>query len=405
MDDLEIGLPFPHSLRQPNKKMKKRKQLDALLKFRPSSTSKIPKSYNRLTTDVLLTSEDELFLPNQTPIQKKSYSSPCRRWCNYTRHILSFCFVCIFMIVCVGLAYANIELKNEVQNLSARVSEIEKRFSTSEMTRVLSTIEQIQIRLNLIERWNVSFLYDRFQRLQKDFHSTKKDKDRLHIGSTEMSMNDEDISFRLDHIEQKSKDFADVANELEKLSRDADEKATDVISRQNKPLDRTQLAHFLEEEERRSNSQQDSTKISQNLLVLNESLSAYVNRWENQLNGIRADLTQMSNKTFQIQEFTHRFEFLNNLIENSSNATSSIITNLQSTLTDLRTQIDNCKCPKEPIHLKPSVVEGEHLQQSIVTKPNGFQSSKSTTIFTENLDQNKTVESKTNDDDDDASTG
>lgn len=88
IDDIEAGIPF-HTPRSTNKKKKKRKQLDALLKFRSTSN-------NRLSKEVLRSSEDELFLPDQKhPPGKSSY----RRWCNYTRHILSFCLVCIFMIV------------------------------------------------------------------------------------------------------------------------------------------------------------------------------------------------------------------------------------------------------------------------------------------------------------------
>jgi hypothetical protein len=85
----------------------------------------------------------------------------------------------------VGLAYANIELKHEVQNLSSRVTDskrilnenfffllenlVEKRFSSFEINRVILSIEQIKTRLNLIERWNTSYLYDRLQKLQSDF--------------------------------------------------------------------------------------------------------------------------------------------------------------------------------------------------------------------------------------------
>jgi hypothetical protein len=87
INDIEEGIPY-NPPRQSNKKMKKRKQLDALLKFRSSKSNR----------DALRSSEDELFLPDQKPTQTK-HSSPYRRWCSYTRHILSFCLVCIFMIV------------------------------------------------------------------------------------------------------------------------------------------------------------------------------------------------------------------------------------------------------------------------------------------------------------------
>ena len=57
MNDLEAGLTF-NPARTLHKKMKKRKQLDALLKFRSAKS-------NRLSNEVLNTSEDELFLPEK----------------------------------------------------------------------------------------------------------------------------------------------------------------------------------------------------------------------------------------------------------------------------------------------------------------------------------------------------
>lgn len=86
INDIEEGIPY-NPPRQSNKKMKKRKQLDALLKFRSAKSNQ-----------TLRSSEDELFLPDQNNTQIK-HSSSYRRWCSYTRHILSFCLVCIFMIV------------------------------------------------------------------------------------------------------------------------------------------------------------------------------------------------------------------------------------------------------------------------------------------------------------------
>jgi hypothetical protein len=62
MNDLEAGISS-NPPRQSNKKMKKRKQLDALLKFR-SSTSKSNRG-------LLRSSEDELFLPDQKHTQTK----------------------------------------------------------------------------------------------------------------------------------------------------------------------------------------------------------------------------------------------------------------------------------------------------------------------------------------------
>jgi hypothetical protein len=63
VNDLEAGIPY-NQPRTSNKKMKKRKQLDALIKFR-SSTSRSTRGSSRLSNEALLTSEDELFLPDQ----------------------------------------------------------------------------------------------------------------------------------------------------------------------------------------------------------------------------------------------------------------------------------------------------------------------------------------------------
>ncbi len=95
-----------------------------------------------------------------------------------------FILITIYFVCSVGLAYANIELKHEVQNLSSRVTDsknferkifffgllienlVEKSFSNFEINRLISSIEQIKIRLNLIERWNISSLYHRLHKLQ-----------------------------------------------------------------------------------------------------------------------------------------------------------------------------------------------------------------------------------------------
>lgn len=47
---------------------------------------------------------------------------------------------------------------------------VEKRFSSIEINRVISAIEKLKSRLNLIERWNTSYLHDRLQKLQGDFY-------------------------------------------------------------------------------------------------------------------------------------------------------------------------------------------------------------------------------------------
>jgi hypothetical protein len=61
-NDLEVGLSsnIPQNL---NKKMRKRKQLDALVKFRSTKNN---------SNDVLQSSEDELFLPYQKTSITKS---------------------------------------------------------------------------------------------------------------------------------------------------------------------------------------------------------------------------------------------------------------------------------------------------------------------------------------------
>lgn len=87
VDDIEAGIGYLPS-RTMTKKMKKRKQLNALIKFRSK------KSVNQS----IRSSEDELFLPNENTHSVKR-STRYRRCCSYTRHILSFCLVCIFMIV------------------------------------------------------------------------------------------------------------------------------------------------------------------------------------------------------------------------------------------------------------------------------------------------------------------
>jgi len=358
VNDLEEGLPY-NPIRQLNKKKKKRKQLDALLKFRSSNRK------------ALRSSEDELFLPDEKSTQIK-HPSHYRHWCSYTRHILSFCLVCIFMIVCVGLGYANIELKNEVQNLSSRVTEIEKRFSNFEINRVISTIEQIKIRLNLIERWNVSYIYERLQKLQTPLN--------------EMPMNDEDVdvSSKLDTIEQKSTHLSEVADELDKLSHDADNQAKEKI----KPIDKDLIEHLLEEE-RRENARQDKNQLLKNILSLNESLYANTVKWKDELKSLRDDFQNL-NQSLKIQELVQHFQELTNLVHNSSDKTSAIITALQSDLDKLRSQIEACKCTKEPIHLKPSIVDSDQLQQSIITKPNT--ATTSSPELSNKTDHNNTIE-------------
>lgn len=58
--DIEVGL-VSNGTRYSNKKMRKRKHLDALIKFR---------STKRNSNEIFRSSEDELFLPHQTTIQR-----------------------------------------------------------------------------------------------------------------------------------------------------------------------------------------------------------------------------------------------------------------------------------------------------------------------------------------------
>lgn len=354
IDDIEAGINYIPS-RNPTKKMKKRKQLDALLKFRSKKSS----------NQSIRSSEDELFLPNGKTTQMKR-SLRYRRCCSYTRHILSFCLVCIFMIVCVGLAYANIELKNEVQNLSSRVTDIENHFSNSEINRVISTLEQIKNRLNLIERFNVSYIYERLQKMQGDLHRIRK---KPPVDESSMTSDGVDVASKLDKIEQKSTEFSQLANELDKLNRDTDTRTADVIDEKLKTFDRDLIERLLEQEQNKTN------QLKQNLMLFNESLYANTLKWNDEMQSLRNDL-----QNFKTTDLKFHFQELTELVQNSSEKTSAVVSSLQTDLDKLRTYIEACKCAKEIVHLKPSIVQTEQLQQSIVTKPNTADLLKNATI-------------------------
>lgn len=354
IDDIEAGINYIPS-RNPTKKMKKRKQLDALLKFRSKKSS----------NQSIRSSEDELFLPNGKTTQMKR-SLRYRRCCSYTRHILSFCLVCIFMIVCVGLAYANIELKNEVQNLSLRVTDIENHFSNSEINRVISTLEQIKNRLNLIERFNVSYIYERLQKMQGDLHRIRK---KPPVDESSMTSDGVDVASKLDKIEQKSTEFSQLANELDKLNRDTDTRTADVIDEKLKTFDRDLIERLLEQEQNKTN------QLKQNLMLFNESLYANTLKWNDEMQSLRNDL-----QNFKTTDLKFHFQELTELVQNSSEKTSAVVSSLQTDLDKLRTFIEACKCAKEGVHLKPSIVQTEQLQQSIVTKPNTADLLKNATI-------------------------
>jgi hypothetical protein len=72
MEDLEIGLPSYYQTRPSNKKMKTRKQLDALHKSRMSTSKTSIHAARQSSADILGSSEDELFLPDRTLSPKKS---------------------------------------------------------------------------------------------------------------------------------------------------------------------------------------------------------------------------------------------------------------------------------------------------------------------------------------------
>lgn len=48
---------------------------------------------------------------------------------------------------------------------------------------MLSAIEQIKLRVNLIERWNMSYIYERLQKLQRDFNQIKQNQPTVEVYS------------------------------------------------------------------------------------------------------------------------------------------------------------------------------------------------------------------------------
>jgi len=154
LNDFEAGT-ISNVPRNLNKKMRKRKHLDALLKFRSQKNS---------SNDILRSSEDELFLPHQKPSITRFRSSSYDRCWNYSTQILSFGVVCTFIIICIYLTYVNIQLKNEVQNLSSRINEIEQKFSNIELNNISLTIKQIKTRLNFLEHLN--YLLNKTQKIE-----------------------------------------------------------------------------------------------------------------------------------------------------------------------------------------------------------------------------------------------
>lgn len=109
---------------------------------------------------------------------------------------------------------------------------VENHFSNSDINRVISTLEQIKTRLSLVERWNVSYIYERLQKLQGDLHQIHKRPSADEVRSsalffflkfysiknsfqTSMISDSVDVASKLDKIEQKSTEFSQVAKELD----------------------------------------------------------------------------------------------------------------------------------------------------------------------------------------------
>ncbi|CAF1139054.1 unnamed protein product [Adineta steineri] len=292
INDLEAGVSS-NIPRNSNKKMRKRKQLNNLLKFRLTKTN---------SNDILRSSEDELFLPQQKLSITKSRTSRYRFCWKYFQYISCLTLLCLFLFVCVGLISSNIKLKNEIQHLSSRITEIEKKSSDLDLNNILSTIEQIKIRLNFLEHLNFSLIND-----------------------------------------------------------------NNVISSKSRLIERRLIT---------------SPKQTNKLYVKNQQLENRINKTfvevYDQLNSLRNDVRNF-NQTNKIQQLITYVDELTQFFHNSSDKTTVVLNEFQSDLDKLRGKIDECKCSKELIHLKSTVVNSDQLQQNIVTKDNLISSSSSST--------------------------
>ncbi|CAF0764910.1 unnamed protein product [Rotaria sp. Silwood1] len=187
-----------------NKNMRKRQQFDSPMKFHITKSN---------SNDVFRSSEEELFIPHRKiPITNLHSSGYLLLW-TYSQHILSFSLVCIVIIVCFSLTYASIELKNEVQSLSSRISEIEKKFLNTELNHSLPVIEQIKTRVQLLENWNFSFIYNHLQKLQ-----------------VQMLLNNFILS-NLQKIEHNSAHLFKTTNELNNLNREMENRIENTINK------------------------------------------------------------------------------------------------------------------------------------------------------------------------------
>ncbi|CAF0781411.1 unnamed protein product [Adineta ricciae] len=165
LQDLEVNELSSNIPRRSNKKIRKRKQLDSLLKFRPAK---------KRSDDILRSSEDELFLPEQK-LSISRHTSRHSSLCKYSQCIISIFTLCTFLSICIGLIYANIQLKSHVQDLSVRINAMEKRYSETDLSDALITIEQLRNRLNMLEHWNLSLISNQLQKLQLNMLLNEKD--------------------------------------------------------------------------------------------------------------------------------------------------------------------------------------------------------------------------------------
>ncbi|CAF3944260.1 unnamed protein product [Rotaria sp. Silwood2] len=195
-NDLEADMSSNIS-RDSNKKMRKRKQFDSLMKFHLTKSN---------SNDVLRSSEDELFIHHRKiPVTKLHSSRYLRLW-NYFQHIFCFSLICICIIFCFVLTYANIELKKEVQSLSSRINEIEKKFLNVELNKILPAIEQMKTRVNFLENWNFSFVYNQLQKLKVQM---------LLNNNNVISSNREKIEHKLTHFPKTTNDLHNLNQETE----------------------------------------------------------------------------------------------------------------------------------------------------------------------------------------------
>ncbi|CAF0946011.1 unnamed protein product [Didymodactylos carnosus] len=343
VDDLETG-QLKSGLLRPAKKMKKRRQLDALLKFRPRKKS----SGSTKNDDLLTSSEDELFLPHSRNGTKLA-----------------------------GLAYANVELKHEVQNLSLRITDIEKRLSSFEFNRLLTTLDSIKTRLMIVEKWNGTFFYNQLTKLHADFTRMASRVSKLNsddVQDVETSSTDAELSEKLNVIEQKSSKLKEVSDELEILEKASKSQTANMIydnEKLSKQFDKEMIEQLLEQDKSK-NLQQDIIQLLLTIGSFNETLQSTTSLWKNEINYLKTEIHSL-NQTSSFREqlmsrLTVSFEELNSLVQNSSLKTSTMIEIFQNDIDDIRKKLNNCKCTQE-VHSKPSVVNGDILRQSSITKP------------------------------------